>query len=114
MDLFDHRLTFVVLQLDPQLRDSWTQLLGREAAYIAFAPQRLQHVGTQLRRGRHAAGVTATLRVANTREHVAQWIRHRHGSASLPARLDHARDLTRAGEVAQRDTAQLELAVVRL
>src|SRR5690606_38874386 len=63
--------------------------------------------------GRRRDGVAAAhLRVADAGQHIADRISKAHRCLSLPARLDHAGHLPEVSELAQRNAAELELAIV--
>ncbi len=85
----------------------------RIAADEAFGLQHVQNTAAQRRsRRRHRysccasgrCGYGSAYRRSDQKEHIVL--------VSLPARLHHARDLPEIAQLAQRDTAQLELAVI--
>src|SRR5690606_2159894 len=84
----------------------------RVAANKALGLKNVQHTTTEGRSwGRY--GIPAThLCVADTGQHIADWIGKAHLSFSLPARLYQTRDETLIAKLTQGNTAHLELAVV--
>src|SRR3978361_669582 len=70
IDLLDDRFTFVVLQLDAQLRDAGAKLLRGIAADKALTFQHPEHVLPQLGSRRHADGVAGALCVADASQHI--------------------------------------------
>src|SRR3954453_18533447 len=83
LDAPDHRLTVEVFQLDLELGAAIAELGRRVVADVAFRLQDIEHAGAQPGAGGHDRTAAAHLRVADTGQHIAQGIVHRHMSVSL-------------------------------
>src|SRR5690606_2304426 len=82
------------------------------AADIAFGLEDIEDAAAHRGGRRHDGVAAAQLRVADPGQHVPDRISKGHGVLSLPARLHEARDLPEIAQLAQRDAAHPELAVV--
>src|ERR1700733_8830294 len=85
IDLLDDRFALIVLQLDAQLRDTWTKLLRSITPDEALTLQHTQHVLPQLRRRRHTDRVARALSIADAGQHIPDGIGHGHLAVPLPA-----------------------------
>src|SRR5262249_27496203 len=72
-----------------------------------------EHARAQRRRWRRELGAAAQLSVADAGDEITNGIVQVHLISPLPARLDHAGDLTLGGQIAQRDPRELQFAIER-
>ncbi len=109
-DLADDRLAVEILELDLELFVAARVLDRGIAADVALGLEDVEHALAQPRGRRRHFRLVAHLGVVDARDHVAERIDH--AAASLPARLDQARDQALGAEIPQRDARQLVLAVI--
>src|SRR5690606_5188756 len=104
-DRADDAFIVRVLQFDYVLGSTVLELRLRVAADETLGLEHVQHATAQGRsRGRN--GILAThLGVADTGQHVADWIGKAHLGFSLPARLHEAWDQPQVTQLTQSDTA---------
>src|SRR5690606_3530420 len=101
-----------ILQLDLDLGLAVVEVGLAVITDITFSLQHVQNTGTQTRSGRGNGVLLAAVGITDTGQHIAERIAQGHLVYSLPARLDQARDLARIAQIAQRDTRNLEFAII--
>ena len=92
LDLADDGLALEVLKLDFELETTVTEIRRRVAADVAFVLEDVEHVLTQARARRQNLALATHLRVADTGEHIAQRIIHRHGPCPLTSSTSRGRE----------------------
>src|SRR5262249_10569012 len=114
LEIRDHPLhAGAVLEVHPQqaLLPVVATLVVRDVALVL---EDAADLGLELAGGHVHFEQLGPDRVADPGQHVSDRVGHVHRDlpSDLPARLDHAGDVTGEGELAETDTAQLELAQV--
>src|SRR6266516_3495571 len=98
-----------VLQVDPQHRAD-LGLLHCEVRNVALRLEQPGDLHLDLGARHGDLVVVGHVGVAQARQHVRDWVRHRHRATPLPARLGDAGQLAGMGELTHADPAQAELA----
>src|SRR5215471_14665639 len=78
-DFPNHRLAIDIFELDAQFRHAGTDIFPSKAADISLTLEHLEHIGADLGGGRGHDSLARPLPIPDPRQHVAEWIAHRHG-----------------------------------